>query len=266
MGHEQSSLGSCKPKGKTDDINNGSNNNKLQGRKSLKRPLKLRISDEPYLAAIRNPVFLFPKGADQIEYLQAFPIPIITNQLYISNASGICNIEKLKALGITRVLNVGGLPAAFLPPEAYTEAGIEYKIVEEALDEPSYPMLNHHLEECIDFIDKANEDGSQSRGKGKCVVHCFAGCNRSGVIVAAYYMLSTQTNVLETVLHCRNSRGSAFLTNPGFQRQLVALARREWLLGPAPGNKKCVVDRSLWRQSMASSTRANEREMQKLGR
>ena len=101
----------------------------------------------------------------------------------------------------------------------------------------------YHLQECRDFIGLA-----RSQPNGKIVVHCQAGCNRSGLIVAADYMLSYRSNVLETVLHCRKCRGNSFLTNPGFQGQLVALARQNKLVGPAPGTAKCVVERWLWRK------------------
>lgn len=227
-----------------------------QTKKKKKVLLRPRKSDNDYVLAISNPAFLDWEHRVEkeqrmkaeikqatIEKLEAqhqeFPFPI-SEQVLISNANGASNIEKLKTLGVTHVLNVGGNSAAWIPREAYEEAGLNYRIVVDALDEPSYPMLDHHLDECREFIEDAcHQDG-------KCVVHCQAGCNRSGVIVAANYMLTTRTNVLETVLHCRKVRGNAFLTNPGFQGQLVALARQQGLLGPAPGQPKCVVDRFLW--------------------
>lgn len=58
-------------------------------------------------------------------------------------------------------------------------------------------------------------------------MHCVAGINRSGVLVAAARMLDERTSVLATVKHCRAQRGSTFLWNESFQEQLVALARRE---------------------------------------
>jgi predicted protein tyrosine phosphatase len=216
-------------------------------------------SDDAYIFAIQNQVFLDwehrverqaelsedtrRETIDKLkETHQQFPIRI-SEKVYISNAVGASNIENLKAQGVTHVLNVGGRTAAWRPPEAYHEAGINYKMVE-AVDEPSYDMLDLHLDECLDFI---HPDTTKPK-VAKCVVHCQAGCNRSGVIVAAEHMLRTRMNVLETVLHCPKCRGNAFLTNPGFQSQLVALARKERLLGPAPGTKNCVVEQWLWRK------------------
>jgi protein tyrosine phosphatase (PTP) superfamily phosphohydrolase (DUF442 family) len=215
-----------------------------------RKPLRIRKSDDDYIRTISDPVFMDweHRVANQKEVVnqlknqhQTCPIQI-SDYLFISNASGVSNLDQLKSLGITHVLNVAGFPAAWRPADAYIEAGMEYKLVD-ALDEASYPMLDHHLEECLDFIESA-----RAKPDGKVVVHCQAGCNRSGVICSAEHMLHTRSNVLETVLHCRKCRGNAFLTNPGFQGQLVALARREGLLGPAPGTAKCVVEQWLWRK------------------
>lgn len=160
----------------------------------------------------------------------------ISDSIYISDAMGVCRLTELKELGITHVLNVAGCTASRLPIEAYEKAGIEYKAIE-ALDEATYPMLERHWQEAREFLEKVRRDEN-----GKCVVHCMAGMNRSGVIVAADYMLSRGENVLETVLHCRKCRGNLFLSsNFGFQQQLVAMARVEGLLGPAPGEPGCVV-------------------------
>ena len=68
------------------------------------------------------------------------------------------------------------------------------------------------------------------------MVHCQAGINRSGVIVAAIHMLEEQKNVLDVVRHIRRRRGNCFLWNESFQKQLVALAKRNNLLGAKPEN------------------------------
>mmetsp|Transcript_46315 Transcript_46315/g.92870 ORF Transcript_46315/g.92870 Transcript_46315/m.92870 type:complete len:121 (+) Transcript_46315:480-842(+) len=96
-------------------------------------------------------------------------------------------------------------------------------------------MLAKHLSEAREFIAAARDSG------GKCVVHCVAGINRSGVTVAAEHMLTTRQNVLEVVAHCRKQRGNVFLSNKSFQEELVALARAHDLLGPKPGEQGCIV-------------------------
>jgi len=90
-------------------------------------------------------------------------------------------------------------------------------------------MLEKHLEESRAFIAEAKASG------GKCCVHCAAGINRSGVIVAAEKMLADRMNVLEVVAHIRRQRGNMYLLNETFQDELVSVARREGLLGPKGG-------------------------------
>ena len=235
----------------------GANSKKTQKRK---RTIRSKKSDEPYVFAITNPVFLdwehrmegaqemVTKNQGYVEDLSFqhtnFPIQLC-DFLFLSNALGVIDVTELKALGITHVLNVGGLSAAYLQEENYRKEGICYKMVSDAVDEPTYPMLQNHLQECNDFIDLAR---FQQNPPGKCVVHCHAGSNRSGVIVASILMITSEMNVLETVLKCRQKRGNAFLTNPGFAAQLVALARQERSLGPPPGSSECVVEDYLWRK------------------
>jgi atypical dual specificity phosphatase len=151
----------------------------------------------------------------------------ITPYLFLSDARSAHNINRLKELGITHVLNVAG---KFASPaeEIYSKEEICVKVIE-AEDEDGYPMLRKHLADSRLFIQEARKSG------GKCVVHCVAGINRSGVIVAAEKLLTERMNVLDVIAHIRKQRGNVYLTNETFQEELVALARKEGLLGPGPG-------------------------------
>lgn len=86
----------------------------------------------------------------------------------------------------------------------------------------NYNLLQNDWGEAYEFIQSSTKDG-----RGKCVVHCVAGINRSGLIVSAYYMLTKRVPVLETVNHVRLQRGNVALCNEGFQQQLVAMARNQ---------------------------------------
>ena len=92
-------------------------------------------------------------------------------------------------------------------------------------------MLSQHLERCRAFYAEC-----KSTENGKMVIHCQAGINRSGVITAAIYMLEEQMHVLDVVKHIRRRRGNCYLWNVSFQKQLIALAKKNGLLGPKPGN------------------------------
>ena len=198
--------------------------------------------DWPWLWSIFEPECLDWKIGLSVEEIQQtalsqaqLPVPI-TNSLFLGNAFSVESIEKLKERGITAVLNMAG-PMALKKKtiQAYKNHDIQYKRID-ADDEFEYRLLQKHWKEAHDFIQSTTKNG-----KGKCVVHCVAGVNRSGVIVTAYYMLSTQTNVLESVKHVRRQRGNIALSNQGFQAQLVAMARKHDLLGPAPGTAECIV-------------------------
>jgi len=119
--------------------------------------------------------------------------------------------------------------------KAYGRHGIEYKRIN-AQDVKNYNLLQNDWKEAFEFIKTSTENR-----KGKCVVHCVAGINRSALVVAAYYMLCTQTPVIETVQHIRKQRGNIALCNEGFQQQLVAMARVHHLLGDAPGTAGSII-------------------------
>lgn len=143
--------------------------------------------------------------------------------------------DRLKTLGITHVLNVAGQGAGSLEDDKYRKLGITYKSIA-ASDREGYLMFENHLDECRSYISSCRKSG------GKCVVHCQAGANRSGIIVAAEFMLTKRMTVLEVIYHCRKQRGNVFLCNASFQRELVSLARSEGLLGPKPGHPGCIVE------------------------
>ena len=160
----------------------------------------------------------------------------ITDSVYLGSALTVQNATRLESLGITAVLNMAGSRALQKDTiKEYEKRGIKYRTIN-AQDEKSYPVLEKHWQEALEFITSSLSDG-----KGKCIVNCMAGVNRSGLIVAAYYMMITQTPVLETVKHIRTQRGSVALNNEGFQQQLVAMARMNDLLGPMPGTEGCIV-------------------------
>ncbi|CAB9529752.1 specificity protein phosphatase 1 [Seminavis robusta] len=159
------------------------------------------------------------------------PVPIL-DDLFLSGATSLLNQQRLKSLGITHILNVAGRQATNL--EGNQSNDFIYKTIG-AADRKDYAMLELHLEECRSFIDSCREMG------GKCLVHCQAGANRSGVVVAAEMMLRTQKPVLEVVYHCRKQRGTTFLCNETFIIELVKLAKTHSLLGPKPGEHGCIV-------------------------
>ena len=200
--------------------------------------------DWPWVWGIRDASHLDWKiglNDDEIQEqaLNQRELPVrITDNLFLGNAHSVESVEKLEKLGITAVLNMAG-PLALRRKTitAYKKSDIRYRGIN-AEDELDYPLLENHWEEALDFINSTTKDG-----KGKIVVNCAAGMNRSGIIVSAYYMITTQTPVLETVRHVRKQRGNVALCNEGFQQQLVALARKSNLLGIQPGTKDSLIQK-----------------------
>ena len=151
----------------------------------------------------------------------------ISPRLYLSDRRGAHNLERLRELQITHVLNVAG-PSAMMDSKVYNDVGIK-SLNLDADDEEGYPMLSQHLERCRAFYAEC-----KSTENSKMVIHCQAGINRSGVITAAIYMLEEQMHVLDVVKHIRRRRGNCYLWNVSFQKQLIALAKKNSLLGPKP--------------------------------
>ncbi len=200
--------------------------------------------DWPWVWAIRDTSLLDWKQGlsdDEIQDLstrqQRLPVKIMEG-LYLGSALSVQNVKKLECLGITAVLNLAGSRALKKETiESFMEKGIDFKEIN-ADDELFYPVLENHWQEAYSFIQS-----SIANGNGKCVVHCVAGINRSAVIAAAYYMMTTQTPLLDTVKHIRSQRGNMALTNEGFQQLIVAMARLNHLLGIKPGEEGAIVQR-----------------------
>jgi len=165
------------------------------------------------------------------------PVEIIPGKLYIGDADCVKEgyKENLRERRITAVLNMAankGTPAdpSYLASEwkeGMKDGSFLYKDIQ-ADDDKKYPLIEKHWDEAEKFI---NDAISKNR---PCLVHCVQGQNRSGLIVCAYYMVDKQIDIVAAVEHLRKKRGTEVLKNPGFQRQLVQLARRENLLGGIP--------------------------------
>ena len=199
--------------------------------------------DWPWVWAIREPELLdWKRGLLETEIdtrmrsMQHLPVPILSDKsLYLGNALSVEKVERLQRLGITAVLNMAGPFAVSAQTiRRYKAVGIAYQQME-ADDDTEYPLLQQHWVQAREFLD------TWTTNKNKCVVNCMAGINRSGLIVSTYYMIQTQTPVVETVQQIRSQRGNICLHNEGFQEQLVAMARLHGLLGPTPGSPESVV-------------------------
>lgn len=202
----------------------------------LKHNRDIQLTDEEhlYFECIINPEYLdWRKGRSKNEVLQIskkqVDMPVQINEyLYLSDAKNAHQIEKLKERGVTHVLNVAGPSAKMSNGAEYAENNITALNID-AEDEEGYPMIKRHLKTCQSFVNKCKEVQN-----GKIVIHCHAGINRSGVIMAAIFMLDENKDILDVVKHLRLCRGNACLWNESFVQQLIKLAASEGLLGTKP--------------------------------
>ena len=171
----------------------------------------------PWINAVR-------RTCDQIDIKpRDLPVEILPH-LLLSDKRTANDPSLLDAFGVTHLLNVAGRSG--ITDKMYIRGDDNYLIIS-AEDEEGYAILPKHFHEALGFINQARESG------GRCLIHCMAGINRSGVIAIAALMVSERLDVLEAVRRGKAARG-IILTNHSFQAQLVELARQHELLGPLP--------------------------------
>jgi protein-tyrosine phosphatase len=174
------------------------------------------------------------KSAGQRAAPAQLPLEILP-WLYISDLSNLRDTKRLVEMGITHVLSVNAMQPtrlADLSDRLRTEQIVHQHVP--GRDEYGYDMIEQHWATCFQFLESVfvQYKANNARQK-KVVVHCLAGINRSGLIVAAAHMVLTRTPVLEVVRNLVHQRGSV-LWNRSFQRQLCVLAAREGLMGEHP--------------------------------
>lgn len=134
--------------------------------------------------------------------------------LYLGDASAAMDTETLHCMGIDAIVNCAS--GAVLTNREYYDASFEY-VEFEAEDHPDYDLLGRHFEETRAFLDECY------RNNKKALVHCAAGINRSATLCVAYYMVTTNTDLITAVKHCFALR-PIILCNESFINQLVRFA------------------------------------------
>ena len=129
----------------------------------------------------------------------------------------------LRRLKITHVLNCAASKdySSKLVDNPYAEDMIAYEEFE-ACDNEGYPILMH-FGRARDFINEAR------RQRGRVLVHCEMGVNRSGALCIAYMMVEERLPLLQALRRAKLER-PVILVNEGFQKQLIKFAMERDLL------------------------------------
>lgn len=132
--------------------------------------------------------------------------------IIIGNGETIQNIDYLKGVGVTHVLNTAEQHVN-VNPGRYSCNGIRYYGFH--VDDLPNANISRYFHRTTEYIDKAISSG------GLVVVNCVMGWSRSATCVAAYLMMKhnmTATRALETIRQSRPIR-----PNAGFLQQLADL-------------------------------------------
>ena len=127
----------------------------------------------------------------------------ITENLYLGDNNGAQNIDKIKKLGIKKVLSL--LNGVF--PKYVEKDNIIHKtlFINDVIDQNIFK----HIGECLNFI----------KGDDKVLVHCGAGASRSASIVVAYIMWTKKMTYKEAFNFVKSKRNIINI-NLGFEDQL----------------------------------------------
>jgi hypothetical protein len=141
--------------------------------------------------------------------------------LFVGCGAHACDVDMLKRLGISAVLNCAP-SVCHDPTTKFKSEGIAYEQID-ALDDREFPIIDRCLGTATAFIRAMH---CQDRGV---LVHCMAGVNRSATLAIAYLLLRDRLCLFDIFGECAAARPS-ILQNPSFQLQLCALASRNGLL------------------------------------
>ena len=140
------------------------------------------------------------------------PSEIIPNQLYLGNIHHALNLEILRSIKITHIVN-----CTQSIDNKFESNGIEYIRVP-VNDKTSVSILPYFVK-AIRFIEAVRDENS-GKNENRIMIHCHAGISRSATITIAYLMYSWKLTMFDAITHVQSKR---YIIQPyqGFKNQLL---------------------------------------------
>jgi len=147
---------------------------------------------------------------------------LVGEHLFVGSRHHAGNVEQLKKLNISAVLNCAPTGIRNLSLEEFESANISYHVTNVRRDDATYPLLHdrqgqrsHHLVQALEVYERARATG------GRAMFFCVAGQNRSATLAVAVLLLAQHP--LNSILTACSERRPFILENQGFQQQLIEL-------------------------------------------
>lgn len=134
-----------------------------------------------------------------------FPNVIIPNQLYLGNEWNRRNVDGLRALGITHIVDV--TKGSF--------HGDGFQTLKIAIADATNAPIETYFVEAVDFID-----GALQSPKNRVFVHCEMGVSRSSTMVMAYLVKGRGFTLYDAYKLCKEER-PRIRPNEGFFDRLL---------------------------------------------
>lgn len=131
-------------------------------------------------------------------------ISMINEGLYLGNFGDSMNLDNLKKLGITHIVNISGLNNTY--PE-------DFEYLRIYIEDDESKNIAAHFGKSNRFIYNAIAKG------GKVLVHCIEGKSRSPAIVVAFLMRKKKMNFSDAYFLVKKERPMIEI-NQGFLKQL----------------------------------------------
>ncbi|XP_073980311.1 dual specificity phosphatase puckered isoform X3 [Rhodnius prolixus] len=179
----------------------------LGGHKEFSRRHREHCEDSAPLALSPPP----PQDPD----IESHPPSRVLPFLYVGNARDAKDLDLLKDLGVTRVLNVT-LQATIQLSGSTSSDGNVIAYRQLPASDSTQQNIKQYFEEAFSFIEEARKNNSNV------LIHCQAGVSRSPTIAIAYIMKHRGLTMIEAYKMVKNAR-SIISPNLNFMGQLLEL-------------------------------------------